>query len=79
MNEDDFYTTEHIATYYYDSNAAGQETYEIMAVYDNILDYDQRKPSYYEIYDKGGSCLNELYPLYEMPDYIKIYDMYVAS
>lgn len=77
MSQDTFCTTEHIATYYYDSNATGEETYEIMAVYDNIQDYDERKPSYYEVYDKGGTCLNEGYPLYDMPDYMKVYEKYM--
>jgi hypothetical protein len=70
--------TEHIATYYYDNNASGQENYEIMAIYDSVDEYDRRKPSYYEIYDKSGSCLNEGYPLYSMPEYIKVYEQYLA-
>lgn len=69
--------TEHIATYYYDNNGAGQETYEIMAIYDSVDEYARRKPSYYEIYDKSGSCLNEGAPLYEMPQYTFLYERYL--
>jgi hypothetical protein len=77
MSEDAFYNNEHIATYYYDSNGDGEDTFEIMAVYDSLGDYEERKPSYYEIYDKSGSCLNEGAPLYEMPQYTFVYERYL--
>jgi hypothetical protein len=66
--------SELIATYIYD-NTVQYGSYIIYACYDSITDYDNRKVSFYDVYN-SGERVNEGEPFYEMPSWQDIYDYY---
>jgi hypothetical protein len=66
---------EHIATYIYDPRL-DYGVYEVYAVYECQGDRDRRNAAWYDIYDKGGACVNEDHPWYEMPTWQQIFDNY---
>lgn len=68
-------TNELVATYIYDS-LVDYGKYNIYACYDSIKDYDNRKVSFYDVYDSHGNCVNEGEPFYEMPSWKEIYEYY---
>jgi hypothetical protein len=60
-----------IATYYYDNVSA----FDAVACYDSWKDYDNRKVSFYDIFDKDGLCVNEGDPIYSLPtwDFVRVH------
>lgn len=66
---------EHIATYIYDERL-DYGVYEIYAVYDSMVDRDNRNVSWHDIYDKNGVCVNEGDPWYDMPTWKQVFDIY---
>lgn len=60
---------EQVATYYYDMQA-DYGVYDIYAIYDTEKDFCERNVSYYEVYNKNGTCMNEGYPLYSFPTFL---------
>jgi len=67
--------TEWIAKYIYDSSISFGY-YNVYACYDSVEDYDQRKVSFYDIYDSEGNCMNEGDPFYSFPSWDEIYNIY---
>jgi hypothetical protein len=67
--------TEQVASYIYDHNISFG-TYNIFACYDSLEDYDERKVSFYDIYEKDGFCVNEGDPHYTFPSWQEIYELY---
>lgn len=52
--------SEVVATYYYDHHSNNANSvFEVVACYESLNDYDKRKVSFYDIYDKTGVCVNE--------------------
>jgi len=68
-------TAEQVASYIYD-NAVPYGIYNIFACYDNMEDYDNRKVSFYDVYDSSGLCVNEGEPFYDFPSWDDIYTDY---
>lgn len=64
-----------VATYIFDPNVK-YGVYEVIACYDSMDDYDKRKVSFYDVYDKSGLCVNEGDPFYDMPSWKDIYEFY---
>lgn len=69
---------EHVATYYYDMRVS-HGVYDIYACYDSMEDYDKRKVSFYDVYDKDGVCVNEGDPYYSFPTWESIYRNYYSN
>lgn len=67
--------TEQVATYIYDKNVPFG-TYNIFACYDSMEDYDNRKVSFYDIYEESGLCVNEGDPHYYFPTWDEVYRIY---
>ena len=67
--------TEQIASYIYHPSVP-YRTYDVFACYESLEDYDNRKVSFYDIYDNSGLCVNEGEPFYEFPSWQQIYDYY---
>lgn len=65
---------EQVATYYYDMQA-DYGVYDVYAIYDTEKDFCERNVSYYEVYNKNGTCMNEGYALHAFPtfDFVKTY------
>lgn len=68
-------TVELVATYYYDPSV-DYGKYNVFACYDTMQDYDDRKVSFYDVYDGDGYCANEGDPFYTMPSWQEIYEFY---
>ena len=64
---------EHVATYIYDRRLE-YGVYEVHAVYDTVNDKYKRNASSYLLYDKGGKCVNEGNPYYQIPTWQDIFD-----
>jgi hypothetical protein len=58
-----------VATYHVDDS-----NYYLYACYDNWEDRNNRKVSFYDLYDKRGYCVNEGDPYYSFPSWYEIYD-----
>ena len=67
--------TELVATFIYDGSV-DYGTYRIFACYDSIEDFDNRKVSFYDIYDVDGNCVNEGEPFYNFPSFQEVYECY---
>lgn len=65
---------EHVASYYYDSNDAGEQVFDIYVCYDNVRDVQ-----FYNVYNKSGDCINEEDPFYDFPSWNEIYDNYLQK
>ena len=53
--------------------------YSIYACYDSWEDMDNRKVSFYDVYnDKTGECVNEGNPFYSMPTWNVIFHTYYS-
>lgn len=68
--------TEVVATYYYDhSSNQYNSLFEVVACYDSLDDYYNRRASFYDVFDKAGHCVNEGDPLYSFPtwDFIRVH------
>lgn len=59
--------SELITTYHINS-----VSYYLWAYYDSIEDYDNHKPSFYDLFDEDGYCLNEGDPYYKFPSYDEV-------
>lgn len=68
-------TTEQVASYIYNKNV-DYGIYNIFAYYDSIEDFDNRKVSFYDIYDDSGLCVNEGEPFFDMPSWTLVYELY---
>lgn len=68
-------TIEQVASYIYDKTVS-YGTYNIFACYDSMQDYDNRKVSFYDVYESNGQCVNEGEPFFEMPSWQLIYELY---
>jgi hypothetical protein len=68
-------TNEHVATYYFDMQME-HGVFDIYACYDSANDYRDRNVSFYDVYDKAGTCVNEGEPFYQFPEWQEIYDKY---
>jgi hypothetical protein len=66
---------EHIATYIYDLNDP-DGVYEVYAIYDTLKDMDDRTPSFYDLFNKEGICVNEGNPYYNVPSWEYVYNKY---
>lgn len=66
---------EHVATYYYDMQVE-YGTFDIYACYDSYNDYRDRNVSFYDVYDKAGTCVNEGDPFYQFPTFDEIFENY---
>jgi len=64
-----------VATYIYDPSVE-YGTYRVYACYDNLKDYAERNPDFYDVYESNGVCSNEGDPFYEMPSWKDIYEYY---
>lgn len=64
--------TEQVASYIYD-NAVPYGTYNVFACYDSMEDFDNRKVSFYDVYDNSGLCVNEGDPFYDFPSWDEVY------
>lgn len=65
-----------VATYYYNHASNKQNSvFEVVACYDSWEDYDNRRVSFYDVFDKSGNCVNEGDPLYGFPtwDFIRVH------
>lgn len=72
-------TTEQVASYIYDKTVS-YGTYNVFACYDSLEDYDNRKVSFYDVYDDSGLCVNEGEPFYDFPSWDEVYiDYYLPS
>lgn len=69
---------EHVATYYYDMGV-DHGVYDVYACYDSEKDYQKRKVSFYDVYDKDGVCVNEGNPYYSFPTWDSIYQNYYSD
>lgn len=69
---------EHIATYLYDAEH-DDGVYEVYAIYDSWSDRDDRKISFYDVFNKKGICVNEGDPFYSLPSWQDIYDLYYSK
>ena len=67
--------TEHVSSYFYDKSAE-YGIYNVFACYDSMDDYDNRKVSFYDVYDDSGLCVNEGEPFFDMPSWNLIYELY---
>lgn len=63
-----------VAVYIYDLSVEYSK-YSVYACYNNINDYDDRKVSFYDVY-QDNECVNEGEPFYEMPSWNDIYEYY---
>ena len=61
--------SELVATYHIQD-----KNYYLYACYDNWQDRNDRKVSFYDLYDKRGYCVNEGDPYYKFPSWHEIYD-----
>jgi hypothetical protein len=53
--------------------------YSVYACYDSEEDMDNRKVSFWDVYnDKTGQCINEGDPYYEFPTWYNIFEDYYA-
>lgn len=68
-------TTEQVASYIYDKSVQ-YGIYNVFACYNSIEDFDNRKVSFYDIYDDSGLCVNEGEPFFDMPSWALIYKIY---
>lgn len=63
---------ERLATYIMDD-----VQYGVYACYDSLRDMDNRKVSFYDVYnDRTGAWVNEGDPFYEFPSWQTIFDNY---
>ena len=66
---------ETVAVYTYEPTVE-YGVYTVVACYDSMKDYDDRKVAFYDIYDQSGLCVNEGDPFYEFPSWQQIYEFY---
>ena len=66
---------ESVASYIYEPNV-DYGIYTVFACYDSVEDYENRKVSFYDVYDNSGLCVNEGEPFYELPTWKQIYEFY---
>lgn len=65
-----------VATYYYDYVSNKPDSlFEVVACYDSWDGYDNASPSFYDVFDKSGNCVNEGNPLYSLPtwDFVRVH------
>lgn len=67
--------TEQVASYIFERDCP-YGIYNVFACYDNMDDYDNRKVSFYDVYEQNGICVNEGDPFYDFPSWQEIYDYY---
>ena len=67
--------TEQVASYIFDKNVS-YGIYNVFACYDSVEDYDNRKVSFYDVYDNSGLCVNEGEPFFDMPSWNLVYELY---
>lgn len=56
-------TCELVAEYRYSDDCL----IRVYACYDTVADFDKRRVSFYDVYDRHGVCMNEGDPFYSFP------------
>lgn len=65
---------ERVATYIMDD-----VSYDVYACYDSVSDFDNRKASFYDVYNaKNGQCVNEGDPWESLPTWNDIFHTYYS-
>ncbi|NBP04361.1 MAG: hypothetical protein EBU90_30625 [Proteobacteria bacterium] len=70
--------SEHVGTYYYDMRSE-HGVFDIFSCYSSNADYYSRNVSFYHVYDKTGTCLNEGNPFYQFPTWEEVYERYYLT